>query len=285
MTYAPGTIAALRTELLRWTGLAPTSLGIVGDAAHAARASYHNGKDRILQYDRMATDYSVRTQRDKDGLTNAASALDIGNFARLREMSIWLVAEARNNAPGSSDMREIIYSPDGQTVLRWDRERGYQSAPRTGEADNSHLFHTHISWYRDSEFRTKIGLFARFFEGSGDVESFAVYERRAIVAVKTGAKLYTSSALVANAETITISPGRELVYVGTISTDVRIVAYEPPGAPDSNVSSRAMFVKSTDLGALRFVDDPVPVPVPQPKTYPVTVTVGGKTVNGEVVLP
>lgn len=164
MTYAPGMLLGLRSYLAGRTGLSPVSLGIVGDAAHARRASYHNGRDRILAYNRLATDYSARTARDRAGLTNAASALDIGNFPRLRAMSIDLVAQARRNAPGTSDIREIIYTPDGRTVLRWDRQRGIRSLPQPGEADNSHLAHTHISYYRDSERRSKLAPFRAFFE-------------------------------------------------------------------------------------------------------------------------
>ena len=63
-----------------------------------------------------------------------------------------------------ADVREIIYSPDGQRVLRWDRERGASSMPRPGEADASHLTHTHVSFYRDSEHRDKVPLFAPYFE-------------------------------------------------------------------------------------------------------------------------
>lgn len=170
MSYAPGTIHAVRAYLMPRTGLSPASLGIVGDAAHQRRPSYHNGQDAITRYGRTATnDYSIRTSRDREPwLTNAASALDIGNFSRggktLRRLSVSLVTQARANAPGTRDMREIIYSPDGRRVLRWDRERGYSSLPREGEADNSHLWHTHVSWYRDSEYRNKLAPFERYFD-------------------------------------------------------------------------------------------------------------------------
>jgi hypothetical protein len=168
MSYAPQTIYALRAYLQPKTKLSASALGIVGDAAHQRRASYHNGQDAISRYGRTsATDYSIRTSRDREPyLTNAASALDIGNFPKLRSLSMSLVAQARANAPGTRDIREIIYSPDGQRVLRWDRERGYSSMPRTGEADDSHLWHTHISWYRDSENRSKLAPFKRYFEPS-----------------------------------------------------------------------------------------------------------------------
>lgn len=173
MSYAPSTLLALRAYLQPRTGLSPASLGIVGDAAHARRASYHNGWDRVTAYGRTAaTDYTIRTTRDRAlPRTAAASAIDIGTFAaskggaaKLRHMSAWLVAQTRANTPGTRTIREIIYSPDGRTVLRWDRERGVNSAPRTGEADDSHRWHTHISWYRNAEKIEKVAIFREYFE-------------------------------------------------------------------------------------------------------------------------
>ena len=162
MSYAPATLLELRAYLQSKTGLSPVSLGIVGNTAHVR--GYHLGKDRIFSLSGIGwSDYSVRLTRDKNGLTNAASAMDIGNFTKLRSLSMWLVRQCQLNAPGTQDIREIIYSPDGITVLRYDRARGYNSAPRTGEADNSHRTHTHISWYRDSQNRGKVDLFKRYF--------------------------------------------------------------------------------------------------------------------------
>jgi hypothetical protein len=165
VTYAPASLLELRAFLTPLTGLSAGNLGIVGDAAHAGRGvSYHLGRDQLTE-----DAYSRQTARDRAGLTNAASAMDIGNHADLRRLSIALVATARANAPGTADIREIIYTPDGQNVLRWDRERGAASAPRAGEADDSHLWHTHISWYRDGERRGKIGVFAPLYgDTTGD---------------------------------------------------------------------------------------------------------------------
>jgi hypothetical protein len=74
------------------------------------------------------------------------------------------VERCRAGAPGTEQIREVIYSPDGRLVLRWDRERGVSSAPRAGEADDTHRYHTHISFYRCFEQQDKTAIFVPFFE-------------------------------------------------------------------------------------------------------------------------
>lgn len=162
MTFAPPT---LRELAALWVDHGGVNLGIVGDAGHQARGvSYHLGRDQLEQ-----NAYSARTLRDRQGLSDAASAIDLGkvdgSFAGLRTFSKWLVASARANDAGTSDIREIIYSPDGKAVLRWDRERGYDSLPQPGEADDTHLRHSHVSWYRDAEARDHTIAFRPYWEG------------------------------------------------------------------------------------------------------------------------
>ncbi|RLK22648.1 peptidoglycan hydrolase-like protein with peptidoglycan-binding domain [Micromonospora sp. M71_S20] len=159
MTAAPKNLKAVRTLLLdafEDYGLHPLAVGIVGDAAH--RGGYHCGSDRVVK-----GDYSVHeSARDRAGLSINASALDVGQFYKgghnLRTFSLWLVVECAAGAPDTLDIREVIYSPDGRTVKRWDREGKRKSG------DRSHLSHTHISFYRDA---TKSGkdltpLFRRY---------------------------------------------------------------------------------------------------------------------------
>lgn len=145
MTSAPAGLRGDRELLLDHLGphgLHPLAVGIVGDAAH--RGGYHTGKDRVREQD-----YSVvESSRDRTGLTLDASALDIGTFSyrghNLRTFSVWLVRECEAGAPDTRDIREVIYSPDGRTVKRWDRLRKRTSG------DDSHLTHTHISVFRDA---------------------------------------------------------------------------------------------------------------------------------------
>lgn len=175
MTSAPANLLAVRNLLLTYLNvdknavraddLEPAEVGIVGDVNH--RGGYHCGSDRVV-----TNDYSVvESNRDRSGLTLYASALDVGTFSvrsgggthNLRTFSTWMVAQCVANAADTRDIREVIYSPDGRTVRRWDR-----LGRRTG-GDSSHLFHTHFSFFRDS---TKAGrdqtpLFRRYLTAIG----------------------------------------------------------------------------------------------------------------------
>ena len=172
MTYNPRSLQDLGAY---WTIHGGVNLGVVGNDKHCA--GYHLGRDRIYsacacrpdgtcEPGRGAKDYSVTNSRDKAGLTNAASAIDLGKlggtYAGLRVFSTWLVMQCQAKAPGYRDVREIIYSPDGIKVQRYS---GIDGAIHTGpgNGDGSHTTHTHISYFRDSEDRDKTLLFAPYF--------------------------------------------------------------------------------------------------------------------------
>lgn len=167
MTNAPSNLLAVRTLMLDKLGpygLGSLEMGVVGDSDH--RGGYHCGSDRVV-----AGDYSVlESDRDRNGLTLDASALDVGTFTygshNLRTFSRWMVAQCVAGAPDTKDIREIIYSPDGQTVKRWDR-LGIRT---TG--DSSHLGHTHFSFFRDSTKarRDQTPLFRRYLTAIGLIE-------------------------------------------------------------------------------------------------------------------
>lgn len=155
MTYAAARLLELRRYLKQWTGLPDAALGIVGDENHVG--GYHHGWSDRRIVNRATSDYSWSSARDLANRSEAASAIDVGQFARLRELSVWLVDQCQANAPDTLDIRSIIYSPDGQVVRRWDR------LGRSTTGDLSHLTHTHISFFRDAEHRDKTGPFRRFF--------------------------------------------------------------------------------------------------------------------------
>ncbi|MBM0257039.1 peptidoglycan-binding protein [Micromonospora sp. 4G55] len=175
MTSAPSNLLAARRLLIdhlnivadtvRDDDLEPGEVGIVGDPAH--RGGYHCGSDRVV-----TNDYSVvESKRDSAGLTLFASALDVGIFEvrsggrthNLRTFSTWCVAQCVANTPDSRDIREVIYSPDGKVVRRFDR------LGRRSSGDDSHLYHTHFSYFRDSTRanRDQTPLFRRYLTTIG----------------------------------------------------------------------------------------------------------------------
>lgn len=165
MTFAPQSLKDLAAYIVSQGAV---NLGIVGDTAHVTTGtSYHLGESQLT-----ATAYSRITARDKAGLSEAASAIDIGkvegSLKSLQALSNWLARECANRAIDTLDIRELIWSPDGSKVLRWDREG---IPPTTGS--ESHLTHTHVSFYRDTEFVDKRAVFRRYFEEE-DVQIKAV---------------------------------------------------------------------------------------------------------------
>jgi hypothetical protein len=159
MTFAPPTLLELAAL---WTGSGGVNLGIVGDQSHTAKGtSYHLGRDQLV-----AGAYSATLARDRAGLSNAASAIDLGKrygtLAGLQAFSVELVAAIRAEPAKFRDIREVIYSPDGKVVRRWDNELKALrvGGDGTGQGDDTHLFHTHISFYRDAEARDHTIAFA-----------------------------------------------------------------------------------------------------------------------------
>jgi hypothetical protein len=168
VTVAPDSLKEARAYILKETGIDPLSVGIVGDDNHLQTgSSYHLGKSAL-----RPDSYSIiESSRDRNGLSEDAAALDIGMFSikrggkthTLRTFSVWLFGECVRGAPDTSDIREVIFSPDGKVVKRWDR------LGKRSTGDDSHLVHTHMSWFRDSTKRSKVGLFQRYFrEIKGD---------------------------------------------------------------------------------------------------------------------
>ena len=163
MTRAPGDLLAVRRWLLQRVipneadmiddELTPGEVGIVGDRNHQVTGGYHEGSDDLTAAGLLHSDYSVRQLRDIRGLTDSASALDIGSFRLRNELGIithgtlgaLIVQRINQRYPGWELVREVIYSPDGRTVHHYDAI-GEQHGGGT-----SHYFHTHISFWRDTE--------------------------------------------------------------------------------------------------------------------------------------
>lgn len=234
MTYAPKTISALASY---WVAQGGVNLGIVGNTAHTK--GYHLGKDRI--YDGSGpgigdADYSVKLARDRAGLTNAASALDLGRLdgklSELQRFSKWLVAQCKARPTEYRDIREIIYSPDGTAVKRWDNQAKvlYTGGDGTGQGDWSHRTHTHISFFRDSEARAKVQLFQPFFATApveADMPALTSYIPGYVATVKPTANVRTAPKLTASIIRVVGATAEKWTVIGWCKGDV-----DPDGGSD-----------------------------------------------------
>jgi hypothetical protein len=283
MTYSPQT---LRSLMAFWQNMGGVNLGIVGDVAHQAKGrSYHLGRSD-LTWDA----YSRITARDKAGLTEAASAVDLGrvngSLRELRAFSQSFYRMCQTNFPGTRDVREVIWSPDGIDVLRWDRERGYASPARIGEADNSHLTHTHISFYRDSEYRPKVFLFQAVFSNTIELPDTSTEEEKDMT-VAARALTTTKSGIVRVKRDLQVIPTE-----GGIRYDISAGAVRHGIGPYAltALDDRLHYLITEDGVPCYISADPDDVSfevndganVAESGTYPVIV--GGKTV-GSVILP
>lgn len=177
MTYAPDDLKAIQNYCHLQTGQDWASLGITHQTPQGG--GYHEGFDLLAEAGRAPgpeypySDYSYAdSNRDRCCVTDGASAFDLGgDFGRFREITMGIVHACERWDPRCRDVREVIYTPDGRTVHRWDAT-GRQ--PDSG--DNSHLTHTHISFFRDSEGRRAstdnfLGLLIELFEGKKATQS------------------------------------------------------------------------------------------------------------------
>ncbi|WIM97846.1 hypothetical protein ACTOB_001400 [Actinoplanes oblitus] len=148
-TNNPANILAVRALLMKPLGLSAVELGIKGNVAHVkSGSSYHLGIG-----DLRSDSYSlIESSRDGRYATDDAAALDIGYFNitvrgkrhTLRTFNAWMVRQLEAGTDDTRDIREFIYSTDGETVHRWDRLK------RRTTGDLSHTGHSHVSWFRDA---------------------------------------------------------------------------------------------------------------------------------------
>ena len=276
MTFAPRPLLALRDL---WVANGGVHLGIVGGPRHTS--GYHLGRDRIFSATGQAgRDYSIQHHRDVGFLTNAAAAIDLGRLngtlEGLQEFSRWLVARCQAEPEAYRDIREVIYSPDGRTVLRWDHylRRLFPAGTGTGQGDDSHLMHTHIGFPRDSETRDKLQLFAPYFE-----EATMLTLGGITVTSSRRARTLRSTPLLrapAGTRVLTAPAGRIYPLLGADGEWRLIIGRTAIGYADGVARDTGLWVRAVDVA----LEDAPPVARPRVK---VELLVGGQRKFSEEV--
>lgn len=134
---------------------APESSDIVLGGIYAYKSGYHNTRANLLKY--RPGDYSIQLSADKLGPSDKASALDITfNTARAsdfrtiakysqRLLKAFKEKDSRLYYNGKPVVREFFGNTDlDREVEGWSLYRD-----RAVSSDSSHLWHIHISFYRE----------------------------------------------------------------------------------------------------------------------------------------
>lgn len=165
MSVAPENLKAVRRYIAEKAGVPISNMGI--RSARSARG-YHAGKSQIFgPSGRGNKDYSVKHPRDKAGLSEASSAIDIklpykGVDSPLRRLTAHLVAGAKSGDFPS--ITEVIGPDSTGKANYWSTATGWLPKPQWAPA--SHEWHIHLGFFRDTEFEDKVVIFQPFFEGA-----------------------------------------------------------------------------------------------------------------------
>lgn len=137
--FAPAAITALFTSIRNAVDFPLELGGVLGDQAHVY--GYHRGRAAL-----PPDDYSVTLPRDRGGRPWAASALDITphDGGRVQTLTNRLIAAVTRGDERLRPVREFYGTADGRTVYGWDLAEHCSQT-----ADDSHLWHLHLSFHRD----------------------------------------------------------------------------------------------------------------------------------------
>ena len=113
---------------------------------YANKSGYHN--TRAANQSQWPGNYSIRLALDLKGPADKAAAIDYTmSDAEMRKRTGYLAAAAERNDPRLAAVREFYGTLDSRTV--YGRIKDSRTGPwRASTADNSHLWHIHISVFR-----------------------------------------------------------------------------------------------------------------------------------------
>lgn len=160
MSYRPQSLV----DAARYLGekMAIPQLNFSIRAAKSARG-FHAGKAEIFKSGEGNRDYSVKDPRNKAGLSEASSALDIrwpGHLKRLRALTAHLVEQGK----AGNLLFEVIGPDSTGKANYWSAKTGW--LPKPALAPASHSWHIHLGFWRDTETSDRIAVFRGFFEAA-----------------------------------------------------------------------------------------------------------------------
>lgn len=138
----PPNLRALADLVRQYFGLGWDAIGIKGDQSHTY--GYHRSRNWINESGQGRDDYSNQLAKDLSGDGNWLAALDVSlDPPHMKSTTARLVNALKARDPRMASVREVFGTLDGNNVTAWDASsNGYTTA------DDSHLSHVHMSFYR-----------------------------------------------------------------------------------------------------------------------------------------
>ena len=160
MSFAPPSLIEVRRYIAEKAGVPRSNMSI--RSARSARG-YHAGESQIFGPNGQGwKDYSVKNPRNKAGLSEASSAIDIKlPVKQLKALVVYLLAGAKD---GSLDVFEIIGPDSTGKANYWSIATDWLPKPKW--APKSHEWHIHLGLPRDTEFADRVAIFRPFFEAA-----------------------------------------------------------------------------------------------------------------------
>ncbi|WP_412540806.1 hypothetical protein R8Z50_34310 [Longispora sp. K20-0274] len=138
----PPGLAAFAEAVRAAFRLGEDDIRLKGDEEHTY--GYHRSRNWIMVDGDGDDDYSVQHPLDQGGEGNWSAAVDISLAPdRMTAVTGRLLAAARAADPRLAAVREFYGTVDGRTVTGWD-----SAYHRAVTADDTHLSHVHLSFYR-----------------------------------------------------------------------------------------------------------------------------------------
>lgn len=140
--YTPANLRALADSVRQYFGLGWDAIGLKGDESHTY--GYHRSRIWINQDGDGRDDYSNQLAKDLSGDGNWIAALDVSlNPELMKTTTARLINALKARDSRMASVREVFGTLDGRNVTAWDAASNSYTT-----ADDSHLWHVHMSFYR-----------------------------------------------------------------------------------------------------------------------------------------
>lgn len=234
--YTPPALRTLADSVRQYFGLPWAAIGLKGDESHTY--GYHRSRRWIMEDGQGSDDYSVQLAKDQGGDANWICALDTSlDPDRMHTTTARLMDALKAKDPRVASVREVFGTLDSRNVTGWDASDDSYTT-----ADDSHLWHVHISLYRSMANNDHSGILS-VIKGDTVADDYGKYGKPPPVGDRTIAVMISD---IWNQELRGVSP-----YDGkTPSLHSSQLARIDTGVKDIQAAIAKLAISPVDVAAL-----------------------------------